>query len=71
MFDSVPVMYQGASDDLLGPHDDVPLPSEADGIDFEGEFGVITGAVPMGGQVCTQQLPHCLRLRHALRHRAR
>jgi fumarylacetoacetate (FAA) hydrolase len=46
-FDTVPVMYQGASDDFLGPHEDVPLPSEADGIDFEGEFGVITGAVPM------------------------
>jgi fumarylacetoacetate (FAA) hydrolase len=26
LFDSVPVMYQGASDDFLGPHDDVPLP---------------------------------------------
>lgn len=48
LFDSVPVMYQGASDDFLGPHDDVPLPSEADGIDFEGEFGVVTGPVPMG-----------------------
>jgi fumarylacetoacetate (FAA) hydrolase len=47
-FDTIPVMYQGASDDLLGPHDDVPLPSEADGIDFEGEFGVVCGAVPMG-----------------------
>jgi fumarylacetoacetate (FAA) hydrolase len=46
-FDTVPVMYQGASDDFLGPHDDVPLPTEADGIDFEGEFGVITGPVPM------------------------
>ncbi|MBT9552350.1 MAG: fumarylacetoacetate hydrolase family protein [Hydrogenophaga sp.] len=48
LFDSVPVMYQGASDDFLGPHDDVPLPTEADGIDFEGEFGVVTGPVPMG-----------------------
>ncbi len=46
-FDTVPVMYQGASDDFLGPHDDVPLPSEADGIDFEGEFGVVVGLVPM------------------------
>jgi fumarylacetoacetate (FAA) hydrolase len=41
-------MYQGASDDFLGPIDDVPLPTEADGIDFEGEFGVVTGPVPMG-----------------------
>jgi fumarylacetoacetate (FAA) hydrolase len=47
-FDTVPVMYQGASDDFLGPCDDVPLPSEVDGIDFEGEFGVVCGEVPMG-----------------------
>src|SRR5471032_3050151 len=47
-FDTVPVMYQGASDDFLGPTDDVPLPEERDGIDFEGEFGVIVDAVPMG-----------------------
>lgn len=46
-FDTIPVMYQGASDDFLGPLDDVPLPDEADGIDFEGEFGVICAAVPM------------------------
>jgi fumarylacetoacetate (FAA) hydrolase len=43
-----PLMYQGMSDRFLGPRDDVPLPSEADGIDFEGEFGVIVDAVPMG-----------------------
>ena len=47
-FDTVPVMYQGASDDFLGPHDEVPMPREADGIDFEGEFGVVCAAVPMG-----------------------
>jgi fumarylacetoacetate (FAA) hydrolase len=46
-FDTVPVMYQGASDDFLGPCDDVPLPTETDGIDFEGEFGVVCAAVPM------------------------
>lgn len=43
-----PLMYQGLSDRFLPGHADVPLPSEADGIDFEGEFGVITDAVPMG-----------------------
>jgi fumarylacetoacetate (FAA) hydrolase len=43
-----PLMYQGMSHQIIGPHDDVPLPSETDGIDFEGEFGVITDAVPMG-----------------------
>jgi fumarylacetoacetate (FAA) hydrolase len=48
LVDTVPLMYQGASDDFLGPRDAVPLPSEADGIDFEGEFGVICGPVPMG-----------------------
>ncbi len=47
-FDTIPVMYQGASDDFLGPHDDVPFVTEADGIDFEGEFGVVTDEVPMG-----------------------
>jgi fumarylacetoacetate (FAA) hydrolase len=43
-----PLMYQGLSHQFLGPHDDVPLPRESDDIDFEGEFGVITDAVPMG-----------------------
>jgi len=43
-----PLMYQGMSHQFLGPRDAVPAPSEADGIDFEGEFGVITDAVPMG-----------------------
>ncbi|MCS0630212.1 fumarylacetoacetate hydrolase family protein [Telluria mixta] len=47
-FDTIPVMCQGASDDFLGPHEDVPLPDEALGIDFEGEFGVIVDQVPMG-----------------------
>ncbi|QNA83174.1 fumarylacetoacetate hydrolase family protein [Sphingomonas sp. So64.6b] len=44
----LPLMYQGLSHQFLGPRDDVPLPSEADGIDFEGEFGIVTDAVPMG-----------------------
>ncbi|MEO7466038.1 MAG: fumarylacetoacetate hydrolase family protein [Sphingobium limneticum] len=43
-----PLMYQGLSDSFLPGHADVILPSEADGIDFEGEFGVITDAVSMG-----------------------
>ncbi len=43
-----PLMYQGLSDRFYGPREDVPLPDEADGIDFEGEFGVITDAAPMG-----------------------
>ena len=47
-FDTVPVMYQGASDDFLGPYQGVPLRSEQEGIDFEGEFGVVVGPVAMG-----------------------
>ncbi|KPA89282.1 fumarylacetoacetate hydrolase family protein [Pseudomonas sp. RHF3.3-3] len=43
-----PLIYQGASDDFLGPCVDIPLPSEAHGIDFEGEFAVLVGDVPMG-----------------------
>jgi fumarylacetoacetate (FAA) hydrolase len=43
-----PLMYQGMSHQFLPASADVPLPFEEDGIDFEGEFGVITDAVPMG-----------------------
>ena len=43
-----PLMYQGLSHRFLGPYDDVPLPRESDDVDFEGEFGVVTDAVPMG-----------------------
>lgn len=59
-FHTIPVMYQGASDDFLGATQDVPLPSEADGIDFEGEFGVVVGRVPMG--VPPTQALECIRL---------
>jgi fumarylacetoacetate (FAA) hydrolase len=43
-----PLMYQGVSDRFYGPYDDIPLPREEDGIDFEGEFAVITDRVPKG-----------------------
>lgn len=43
-----PLMYQGLSDRFYGPADPVPFADPADGIDFEGEFGVIVDAVPMG-----------------------
>jgi len=43
-----PLMYQGMSHRFLSATEDIPFPSEADGIDFEGEFGVVTGDVPMG-----------------------
>lgn len=43
-----PLMYQGLSHQFLSATADVPVPREEDGIDFEGEFGVITDEVPMG-----------------------
>jgi fumarylacetoacetate (FAA) hydrolase len=42
------LMYQGISDTILSATADAAFPSEADGIDFEGEYGVIVDTVPMG-----------------------
>jgi fumarylacetoacetate (FAA) hydrolase len=42
-----PLMYQGGSDDFIGPCDPVVCASESFGIDFEAEIAVITGDVPM------------------------
>ena len=44
----VPLMYQGVSNKFYAPSEDVRFGDEALGIDFEGEFGVIVDAVPMG-----------------------
>ncbi|WP_408586344.1 fumarylacetoacetate hydrolase family protein [Novosphingobium sp.] len=55
-----PLMYQGMSDRFLGPCEEARFPSEADGIDFEGEFGVIVDAVPMG--VSVEQAARHIRL---------
>ena len=43
-----PLMYQGGSDDFIGPTDDIVALSEDWGIDFEGEVAVITDDVRMG-----------------------
>jgi fumarylacetoacetate (FAA) hydrolase len=43
-----PLMYQGGSDDFIGATDDVIVPSEDFGIDFEAEIAVVTGDVGMG-----------------------
>lgn len=43
-----PLMYQGVSDKFYGPTDDIVMAGEEYGIDFEGEFGIITDFVPMG-----------------------
>ncbi|MFT3954540.1 MAG: fumarylacetoacetate hydrolase family protein [Piscinibacter sp.] len=47
-FYSDPLMYQGGSDDFIGPTADIVVPDEAYGIDFEAEVAVITGDVAMG-----------------------
>jgi fumarylacetoacetate (FAA) hydrolase len=41
-----PLVYQGGSDDLLGPCDDACFISEEHGIDLEAEVAVITDDVP-------------------------
>jgi len=46
-----PLMYQGVSDRFYAPTEDVPFLSTEDGIDFEGEFGVIVSKTPMGTSV--------------------
>lgn len=46
--ETTPLMYQGAGDDFLGGRDDIALPSESQGIDFEGEFVVLVDEVPLG-----------------------
>lgn len=44
-----PLMYQGGSDSLLGPRDDIVMTEDEQfGVDFEAEVAVITGDVPMG-----------------------
>lgn len=45
---TVPLMYQGISDNLLGPTDDIPLLDPAFGMDFESEVTIVTDRVPMG-----------------------
>jgi len=46
-FHGDPLMYQGGSDDFLGPCDPVPFGDAAWGIDFEAEVCVVTGDVAM------------------------
>ncbi|MGR9037778.1 MAG: fumarylacetoacetate hydrolase family protein, partial [Gammaproteobacteria bacterium] len=50
LFDD-PLMYQGASDVMLGACDPIEAVSEDWGIDFEAEVGVITDDVPYGVSV--------------------
>ena len=49
-----PLMYQGGSDNLLGPCD--PITGNPDwGVDFEAELAIITDDVPMG---CSEEEAH-------------
>jgi len=48
-----PLMYQGGSDDFLGPCDDARFASTDWGIDFESEVAVVTGDVAMGTDAST------------------
>ena len=43
-----PFVYQGCSDELLGPRDPIPLGSDDWGLDFEAEIAIVTDAVPVG-----------------------
>jgi fumarylacetoacetate (FAA) hydrolase len=43
-----PLMYQGGSDEMLGPRDPIPLADEGWGCDLEAEIMVVTDDVPRG-----------------------
>ena len=43
-----PLMYQGASDEMLAPRDAIPLVDESWGCDLEAEVVIVTGDVPRG-----------------------
>lgn len=47
VFFEEPFVYQGCSDELLGPHDPIPLGSDDWGLDFEAEIAIVTDAVPV------------------------
>jgi fumarylacetoacetate (FAA) hydrolase len=66
-----PLLYQGASDDFLGPHDALVCASEAFGMDFEGQLVAVTGDLPQGcaadraiDSVRLLMLANNVRLRH-------
>jgi fumarylacetoacetate (FAA) hydrolase len=47
-FDTEPLMYQGMSDGFIGPVDDMLLPADDLGVDFEAEIAVVVDDVPIG-----------------------
>ncbi len=46
--ETVPLMYQGGSDNFLAPRENIPQVDFGHGTDFEGEVAVIVDDVPMG-----------------------
>jgi fumarylacetoacetate (FAA) hydrolase len=58
--DTIPLVYQGASDDLRGAREDMAFPDESLMIDMEGEVGVVLGEVPMATD--REQALHSVRL---------
>jgi fumarylacetoacetate (FAA) hydrolase len=57
---SDPLIYQGGSGCLLGPHDPVTLEDPSHGLDFEAEVAVILGDTPKGTRVDAAQ--DCIKL---------
>ena len=47
-FETEPLMYQAVSDGFIGPVDDMPLPTDDLGVDFEAEIAIVVDDVPMG-----------------------
>ena len=50
-FETEPLMYQGLSDGFIGPLDDMLLPTDALGVDFEAEIAIVVDDVPIGTSV--------------------
>ncbi|MDB5900228.1 MAG: fumarylacetoacetate hydrolase family protein 2 [Ramlibacter sp.] len=59
-YEQEPLVYQGGSDVLLGPQDDIVAVDEAHQIDLEAEVAVITTDVPMGSSAA--QAADCIAL---------
>lgn len=55
-----PLMYQGGSDNFLGPRDDILVSNLAWGVDFEAEVAVITNDVTMSASLEEAKKSICL-----------
>jgi fumarylacetoacetate (FAA) hydrolase len=55
-----PLIYQGGSDEFLGPRDPIVAADESWGIDFEAEVAVVLDDVPMGAT--PDKAAECIRL---------